>query len=114
MSLLKEQQQWLQEHYDFLAIWSIDTQKALWEIHAQRQAAIGSGISAMPSMHISTSVLMALGMGSINKRLAILFWAYAAVIQIGSVHLAWHYAIDGYLAAALTLIIWKLASKKFG
>jgi hypothetical protein len=113
MALLTEQQQWLQEYYDFFAIWSVDTQRALWEIHSQRQAAIGGGISAMPSMHVSTSVLMALGIGRVNKKLAIFFWAYVAVIQIGSVHLAWHYAIDGYLAAVLTLLIWKLTAIRF-
>jgi hypothetical protein len=31
------------------------------------------------------------------------------VVQIGSVHLAWHYALDGYAAALLTLAIWRAA-----
>ena len=35
--------------------------------------------------------------------------AYALVIQIGSVHLGWHYAIDGYVGAALALSIWLVA-----
>ncbi|MDN3683797.1 hypothetical protein QW180_05815 [Vibrio sinaloensis] len=35
-------------------------------------------------------------------------WLYVVAIQIGSVHLAWHYAIDGYLSIVLTLILWKL------
>ena len=34
-------------------------------------------------------------------------WTFALMIQIGWVHLAWHYAIDGYLAAVITVVIWK-------
>jgi hypothetical protein len=30
----------------------------------------------------------------------------AAVILVGSVHLGWHYAIDGYAAIVGTLVIW--------
>jgi hypothetical protein len=32
--------------------------------------------------------------------------AHAILIFIGSVHLGWHYAVDSYLAWALTLVIW--------
>ena len=32
---------------------------------------------------------------------------FAAAIMIGSVHLAWHYAVDGYLAVLMTWGIWR-------
>ena len=32
--------------------------------------------------------------------------ALTAVILMGSVHLAWHYAIDGYVSAAFVLSVW--------
>jgi hypothetical protein len=111
MQRLAGQEQWLETNFDSFAIWAIDTQQKLWDLYAQRQTALGSGISAMPSMHVSTAVLMALGMGGVDKRLAIPFWLYAAIILVGSVHLAWHYAIDGYLAAVLTLVIWRLTQR---
>jgi hypothetical protein len=66
----------------------------------------GSGISAMPSIHVSAAVLFALLGWRVDRRLGIGFTIFAIVIMIGSVHLAWHYAIDGYLSAALTLVIW--------
>lgn len=31
------------------------------------------------------------------------------MILVGSVHLAWHYAVDGYAAIALALTCWRLA-----
>ena len=105
------QDQWLGTNFDSFAIWAVDTQQNLWNLYAQRQTALGSGISAMPSMHVSIAVLMALGMGGIDKRLAVPFWLYAAIILVGSVHLAWHYAIDGYLAAVLTLVIWRFTQR---
>ena len=111
MQRLASQEQWLSTNFDSFAIWAVDTQQNLWDLYAQRQTALGSGISAMPSMHVSIAVLMALGMGAVDKRLAIPFWIYATIILVGSVHLAWHYAIDGYLAAILTLVIWRLTRR---
>ena len=37
--------------------------------------------------------------------------AYALVIWIGSIHLGWHYAVDGLVSIALTIVIWKLMGK---
>jgi membrane-associated phospholipid phosphatase len=37
------------------------------------------------------------------------FMAYAAVIMLGSVHLAWHYAIDGYAGIAIAFACWWVA-----
>lgn len=58
-------------------------------------------------MHVSVAVTMALAFQKLHKKLGYLMWGYVLAIQIGSVHLAWHYAIDGYLSAILTLVIWK-------
>ena len=33
---------------------------------------------------------------------------HGGLIFIGSIVLAWHYAIDGYVAAALVLVLWWL------
>jgi hypothetical protein len=35
-----------------------------------------------------------------------IFGAFLLVILIGSVHLGWHYAIDGYVGIIGTLILW--------
>ena len=36
---------------------------------------------------------------------------YQAQIMIGSVHLTWHYAIDGYAGAAIAVFGWWLAGR---
>lgn len=66
----------------------------------------GEGISAMPSMHVAVAALIALLAGSRDGRLGLVAWAYAAAILLGSVHLGWHYAIDGYIAIAATAGLW--------
>jgi len=69
------------------------------------------GISAMPSMHVSIATLLALFGWRRNKWLGIAYTVFALMIAIGSVHLLWHYAIDAYVAIALTVIIWWIAGK---
>ena len=65
-------------------------------------------ISAMPSMHVALPVLYLLA--SLRKPvLAGLFAVYALVILVASVHLGWHYAIDGYVSALAAPIIWWVA-----
>jgi len=111
METLAAQNAWLGDQGFWVTVWPLDVQDKLWAVYSSSETGIGSGISAMPSMHISIAVLMALGVSAVHKKLGCAFWAFALIIQIGSVHLAWHYAIDGYFAAIATVIIWKLTGK---
>lgn len=64
------------------------------------------GISAMPSMHLAMATLAALaawGTGWLPRLLGLLF---VTVVLAGSVHLGWHYAIDGYLSVAVICMAW--------
>ena len=68
----------------------------------------GKGISAMPSMHNALYLLL---IWMIHDRfgnswqlwLAILF---EAVVFVASIHLGWHYAFDGIVAALLVPAVW--------
>jgi hypothetical protein len=67
---------------------------------------LASGISAMLSMHVSIAALMAMTLYNVNKILGYIAWIYTLIIMIGSIHLAWHYAVDGYLALISTTLLW--------
>ena len=82
-----------------------DIQQALWSDHVSGSAE-GYGVSAMPSMHVASTVLFALLGWRLHRGLGAVLTVFAAVILVGSVHLGWHYALDGYVAIAATLGIW--------
>jgi hypothetical protein len=93
------------QHYP---IWALSTQNTLWQgFTGERPGSVG--ITAFPSMHVATAVLMALFAGSVNRVLGWVMWVYAGLIMASSVILGWHYAVDGYAAVALSLVSWKLA-----
>lgn len=107
MNLLNEQNQQLIDNGSGITLWALKTQVTLWKSYLKGGFHLGSGISACPSMHVSMATLMAIGMTKKNKWWGLIFWPYCLIIMIGSVHLGWHYAIDGYLSILLTIIIWK-------
>lgn len=72
---------------------------------------LGTGISAMPSMHLALATLHALLLGRLKPVLGALGWAYVALIELGSVYLGWHYAVDGYLSIAAVCLIWYLVDR---
>ncbi len=79
-------------------------QQILWDGYLGKREFYG--ISAMPSMHVALPVLYVLAGFRTSRLLGWLFALYLAVILIGSVHLGWHYAIDGYASIALVLVVW--------
>ena len=85
---------------------SIDIQKLLWSAYNGRETGLVKGISAMPSMHMSMSFLFVLLGWRVNRIAGILFTLFALIIFVGSIHLGWHYASDGYAGVTLTGIIW--------
>jgi hypothetical protein len=87
-------------------IWALPVQERLWAIYESRGLMLGSGISAMPSLHVATTTLTMILAWKYNKVVGIAMTIFLITIQIGSVHLGWHYAIDGYLSFALVFVIW--------
>lgn len=90
-------------------VWSLDLQDLLWSAYNGRETGLVKGISAMPSMHVSIAFLFVLLGWRVNRIAGIGFTVFLVIIMIGSVHLGWHYAIDGYAAAILTYLIWQTA-----
>ena len=84
-------------------------QQRLLTAFADGRPTLGSGISAMPSMHVAVALLMAL-IGWRTARLAgALGTAYLVVVVAASIHLGWHYAWDSIAALAGTALIWAVS-----
>lgn len=81
-------------------------QANLWTNYTQKAQAIGSGISAFPSVHVGASTVFALYLAERNRWLAPLGIAFAATIGFFSVYNGWHYAVDGYASAFIVIITW--------
>lgn len=71
--------------------------------------AMAGGISAMPSMHVTMAVLIALAGWRVARPLGHVLGGYAAVIWLGSIHFGWHYGVDGPVAVILMLWVWRLS-----
>jgi hypothetical protein len=91
---------------------SVRWQAILWDGYAHHRYGFALGISAMPSMHSAIAFLYVLSARGARLPLRIGAYLFAAVIMIGSVHLGWHYLVDGLFAWGATALLW-WASKSF-
>lgn len=99
---------YLHEANKHVPIWALDVQKMLWDGYQDKTRVSALGISAMPSMHVATAALLALWGWRINRAAGIALTLFAVIIMIGSVHLGWHYALDGYVGAAGAYAVWRV------
>ncbi|HZF32974.1 MAG TPA: phosphatase PAP2 family protein [Candidatus Angelobacter sp.] len=97
---------YLRQANEMVPVLSLQVQDMLWQAYAGNGTEIGAGISAMPSLHVATSFSYMLVGFAVRRWLGILLAGFAALILIGSVHLGWHYAIDGYAGILCTVAIW--------
>ena len=87
-------------------VWALQVQEDLWTGYAND--GVLAGISAMPSMHVATSVLMALYAGTHARWAGWVMAVFALLILLGSVQLGWHYAVDGYAGALIAWGAWRI------
>lgn len=80
-------------------------QDQLWEMYSTPGSF--SVISAFPSMHLATSALMTIVAFTYRRWAGILMSIFTALIMVGSVMLAWHYAVDGYAGILFAVLCWK-------
>ena len=85
-------------------------QEGLWlRYTGQMPGSPYTGISAMPSIHVAMPLVYALTARATARWLAVAFGLYGLLILLGSVHLGWHYAVDGYVSVGAVLILWRSA-----
>lgn len=85
---------------------SLELQERLWSGHINNVFDFGGGISAMPSVHVATTTLLALSAWKVNPQIGVILLLYAVITFIGSIHLGWHYAADGLFSIPTTWLIW--------
>ena len=93
-------------------------QQMLWKHYQQLLANptgyrifIYEGIAAFPSLHVAIAVLFTIAVKE-HKWAFRLMVFFSLSIQIGSVLLGWHYAVDGYFGALMAIAIF-LATRQF-
>jgi hypothetical protein len=85
-----------------------DLQETLWQLYTYPVSGF-SVISAMPSMHVASSLVITLYAFTALRWLGWLMVAFTTTIFIGSFMLAWHYFLDGIVAGAMVLLIWRFS-----
>jgi membrane-associated phospholipid phosphatase len=92
--------------HDAFPMTSIRGQRFLLAAAQGRIARMAGGISAFPSMHVTASTLVAIAAWRVSRRWGRIATAFAIVVLIGSVHLGWHYLVDGLAGAAIAAALW--------
>lgn len=78
----------------------------LWSNYESGGANLGTGISAMPSMHVTLAVWTMLAARALWRPLVIPAALYALIIYVTSIATGWHYATDGIVGAILVVTIY--------
>lgn len=104
-----EQMAYLHRVDEIVPVMVLPVQEMLLKWHSANVNGLGSGITAMPSMHVAIAYLFWLAMRRISKPAGIFFGAYFAIIWIGSVHLAYHYAVDGLVSVIAVTVLWRVS-----
>lgn len=72
---------------------------------------LGTGISAMPSMHVAITAWIGVSAFALDRRAGVIAVAYFVIILIGSVHTGFHYAVDGIVGTFIALAAWYAAPR---
>lgn len=90
-------------------VMTLHVQELLLGWYHAGERGLGSGITAMPSMHVSMAMLFWLAVRRVSPLAGKVFGAFFVVIWIASVHLAYHYAVDGLVSVVATYALWRFA-----
>lgn len=96
---------------DQIPIMVLPVQEMLLEWYAKSENGLGSGITAMPSMHCAIAFLYWIAVRRISPKWGKFFAVFFFVIWIGSVHLAYHYAVDGLVSILAVMAIWWVSER---
>lgn len=95
---------------ELVKIDALEAQKWLWDGYTLPDVDF-YGISAFPSMHLAISATCACLGFNFSRLLGWLLSAFTLGIMLGSVHLGWHYAIDGIFGILMALVLWRISNR---
>jgi hypothetical protein len=99
----------LRATHEVYPILALPTQDALWQSFKAGAGEV-EGISAMPSLHIAiTTLIILMAFKRKNYGFMSFMLPFCILIFFGSIILGWHYAIDGYIGAAIAIVSWYAA-----
>jgi hypothetical protein len=96
---------------DRMPVFSLTVQAMLWQGQVHPDPTRLAGISALPSLHVTASVLRARIAFVHSRALGIASCVAAFAIFVASIVLGWHYALDGIVGTGVALGSWWLAGK---
>lgn len=88
------------------APWTLTTRDYLLANYLQHTNLIGAGISAAPSMHVAMVTLYLILALAWSRWLVLPAALFFGIIEVGSIHLGFHYAVDGLMSMAGVGLIW--------
>lgn len=91
-------------------ILALESQEWLWEGYTLPDVAF-YGISAFPSLHLTIAAVCACLGFALNRVMGWLLAGFTFGILLASVHLGWHYAVDGIAGIGLALLFWRIARR---
>ena len=95
-------------------LWAVYTSDLLWDGYTKADGVPEFGISAFPSLHVCMAATVWYYARSCGPIRGLLGLAFFLTILIGSVHLGWHYLVDGLASWLIAWINWRLALRFAG
>lgn len=89
----------------------LPVQEMLLEWYGKAESGLGSGITAMPSMHCAIAFLYWIAVRRIHKGWGAFFGVFFFITWVSSVHLAYHYAVDGLVSLLAVAAIWAVSQR---
>lgn len=89
-------------------------QALLWETYVHPNPSFAKGIAAFPSLHVAMPALYAVSTPPRWRVVRGLWILMTLITLVGSIVLAWHYAVDGYAGILLALGCWWIAGRTAG
>jgi hypothetical protein len=103
MDLLRQQSQTVE-------IEALALQELLWDGFTKPEVE-PLGISAFPSLHVAAAVNFACLGFAVHRIAGWVLSIFSGLIFVGSVHLGWHYAVDGIAGVFLAIVFWQISAR---